>query len=108
MTTDPIRDKVNAYAAATDFDRGDLSDDREHMAPAAFAALRAVLNACDDLDRHDLMAAAVHRIRTAITNEFDQFADGAPRTRDRRGNHVTGTVHGTAVQAGNIDGGLRL
>lgn len=108
MTTRPIRARLDDYAGDTDFDRGDLSDDREHMAPAAFAALRAVLNACDDLDRHDLMAAAVHRIRRAITNEFDQFADGAARTRDRRGNHVTGTVHGTVVQAGNIDGGVRL
>lgn len=27
---------------------------------------------------------------------------------DRRGNHITGHVTGTVVQAGNIDGGLRL
>lgn len=108
MTARPIRARLDDYANDTDFDRGDLSDDREHMAPATFAALRAVLNACDDLDRHDLMAAAVHRIRTAITAEFDIHADPPSRVRDRRGNHITGTVHGTVVQAGNIDGGLRL
>lgn len=36
---------VEVYASEMDFDRGDLLDDREHMAPAAFAALRAVLDA---------------------------------------------------------------
>jgi hypothetical protein len=106
MTTQPPRDKVNNYAAQTDFDRGDLSYDREHMAPAAFTALRYVLHACDELDRIYLMAAAVHRIRGAISAAFDH----QPSTvvRDRRGNHITGTVHGAVVQAGNIDGGLRL
>lgn len=105
--TKTIRDKVNNYAAATDFDRGDLSDDREHMAPAAFVALRYVLHACDELDHSDLMAAAVHRIRTAISTAFDH-AEAPAHVRDRRGNHITRTVTGTVVQAGNIDGGLRL
>lgn len=40
--TDP-RALLDAYAAETDFERGDLLDDREHEAPAAFAALRALL-----------------------------------------------------------------
>lgn len=71
MNDHPIRDRIETYAAEWDFDRGDLGHDREHMAPAAFTALRAVTNACDDLDRSDLMAAAVHRIRTAITDAFD-------------------------------------
>jgi hypothetical protein len=107
MTTQPsVRDKVNAYAAQTDFDRGDLGDDREHMAPAAFVALRYVLHACDELDHSGLMAAAVHRIRSAIATAFDHQA--AAVVRDRRGNHITGTVHRTVVQAGIIDGGLRL
>jgi hypothetical protein len=107
MTTQPTaRDKVNNYAAQTDFDRGDLSDDRESMAPAAFTALRSVLHACDELDHLDLMAAAVHRIRAAISAAFDH--QSPEHIRDRRGNHITGTVHGTVVQAGNIDGGLRL
>lgn len=35
---------LNAYAAETDFVRGDLNDDREYHAPLAFAALRAVLD----------------------------------------------------------------
>lgn len=38
------RDKLDAYAEETDFERGDLLDDREHEAPKAFAALREVLN----------------------------------------------------------------
>lgn len=107
MSTQPTaRDKVNAYAAQTDFDRGDLSDDREHMAPAAFAALRYVLHACDELDRLDLMAAAVHRIRAAISTAFDHQPPAV--VRDRRGNHITGTVHGCVIQAGSIDGGVSL
>jgi hypothetical protein len=97
MTTQSIHAKVNDYAAETDFDRGDLNDDREHMAPAAFVALRYVLHACDELDRSDLMAAAVHRIRTAISTAFDHVPT-----------HVTGHVTGTVIQAGNIDGGVRL
>lgn len=79
MSTQPIRDRVETYAADTDFFRGDLNDDRESAAPAAFTALRSVLHACDDLDRHDLMAAAVHRIRTAITDAFDREATDVPR-----------------------------
>lgn len=49
MVTDP-RELLAAYAAEIDFDRGDLLDDREHEAPKAFAALRAVLDDCDFLD----------------------------------------------------------
>jgi hypothetical protein len=40
------RELLESYAIDTDFERGDLSDDREHEAPKAFAALRTVL------DRH--------------------------------------------------------
>lgn len=46
--SDP-RQLLDDYAAETDFERGDLLDDREHEAPKAFAALRAVL----DLHRGD-------------------------------------------------------
>lgn len=31
-----------------------------------------------------------------------------PMTADRHGNHISGTVTGTVVQPGNIDGGLSL
>ncbi|GAA1030769.1 MULTISPECIES: hypothetical protein [Amycolatopsis] len=41
--TDP-RELIDTYAAETDFYRGDLLDDREHEAPKAFDALRAVLD----------------------------------------------------------------
>ncbi|WP_020658371.1 hypothetical protein [Amycolatopsis benzoatilytica] len=41
--TDP-RELIDTYASETDFYRGDLLDDREHEAPKAFAALRAVLD----------------------------------------------------------------
>jgi hypothetical protein len=75
----PIRARIDDYALTTDFDRGDLGDDREHMAPAVFAALRSVLDACDILDQHDLMAAGVHRIRTALTTAFDQAQGGDRR-----------------------------
>lgn len=49
------RELLDAYAAETDFERGDLLDDREHEAPGAFAALRAVLDLhkpepLDDID----------------------------------------------------------
>lgn len=41
--TDP-RALLNDYADTIDFERGDLLDERESYAPAAFAALRAVLD----------------------------------------------------------------
>jgi hypothetical protein len=49
------RELLAIYADETDFERGDLLDDREHEAPAAFAALRAVLDLhkpepLDDID----------------------------------------------------------
>lgn len=52
--TDP-RALLEAYAEETDFYRGDLLDDREHEAPAAFAALRAVL----DLHPRSVLTAGV-------------------------------------------------
>lgn len=66
---DTIRRKANKYAFGAEFDG---LGDRESLAPVAFAALRAVLDACDELDRSDLMAAAVHRIRAAVLDAFEK------------------------------------
>lgn len=47
--------------------------------------------------------------RTVTTTVIrGEWAPVPPAARERRGNHITGTVHGTVVQAGNIDGGVRL
>jgi hypothetical protein len=64
-----IRGKVDKYASGAEFDG---LGDRESLAPVAFAALRAVLDACDELDRSDLMAAAVRRIRAAVLDAFEK------------------------------------
>jgi hypothetical protein len=92
MTADPIRDKVNAYAAATDFDRGDLGDDRErHVRPGqvwadanprqAGRTLRVERIECHILQVGSLLAEVPHAVCTVLTR-----ADGDDR---RTGHQVT-------------------